>query len=156
MRQEFVKYILELMKKDKDVYFLTADLGMYILDPLKELPNFYNTGASEQAMLDIAIGLTYSGKKVICYSITPFILYRAFEAIRTYVDHEKLPIMLVGSGRDDDYKHDGFSHYAGDDSAILRQLKNINIYKPKDIKELADVIPTLLKFSKPNYLNLSK
>jgi len=156
MRQEFVEYILELMKNDGNVYFLTADLGMYILDPLKDLPNFYNVGASEQFMLDLAVGLTYSGKKVICYSITPFLLYRPFEAIRTYVSHENLPILLVGSGRDNDYEHDGFSHYAGDDSAILKQLPNINIYKPESNEELAEDMPRLLKFDKPNYLNLKK
>lgn len=156
MRQTFAKYLYDFLKKNPDAYFLTADLGMYIFDDVMKLPNAINTGASEQAMLDIAIGLAYDGKKVVCYSITPFLLYRPFEAIRTYLNHEKLPVLLVGSGRDDDYKHDGFSHYAGDDSDILGQLKNIEIYKPKDNEELAEIMPTLLKFNKPSYLNLSK
>jgi transketolase len=157
MRQTFAKLIYEAMKKDKDLYFLTADLGMYILDDLKrDFPTrFINVGASEQAMMDIAVGLTYADKKVITYTITPF-YYRAFETLRTYIDHEKLPVLMVSSGRDNDYEHDGFSHYAGDDGMIISTLKNIEIIKPKTKEELAGIIGRVLKFKQPTYLNLSK
>jgi transketolase len=53
----------------------------------------------------------------VVYSITPFVLYRPFEWIRNYLDHEKIPVKLVGGGRDKDYGYLGFSHWAEEDDA---------------------------------------
>lgn len=168
MRQQFAKLVHTAMEKNKNLFFLTGDLGMFVLDDLKkDYPSrFINCGAAEQAMLDIAVGLTYSGKNVICYSISPFILYRPFETIRTYINHENLPILLVGSGRDDDYKHDGFSHYAGDDWKLFEEgeglgdsegiLYKVQGYWPESEKQLADTLGSLLTFKRPAYLNLKK
>ncbi len=112
MRKEFAQALLGHAKRNKDVILLTGDLGFGTWDSFKEeLPEqFYNVGAAESAMMDIAVGLSLSGKLPFCYSITPFLIYRCFETLRTYIDHEKLNVKLIGSGRDNDYKHDGFSH----------------------------------------------
>jgi transketolase C-terminal domain/subunit len=92
-----------------------------------------------------------SGKRVVTYTITPF-YFRAFETLRTYINYENIPVLMVGSGRDDDYKA-GFSHYAGDDN-ILNMLKNIICLHPQedesyDLKEL-------IYSGKPVYLNLKR
>ena len=34
--------------------------------------------------------------------------------IRNYVNYEKIPVKLIGSGRDRDYEHDGISHWSDD------------------------------------------
>ena len=151
MRKEFADKLYELMQKDKDVYFVTGDLGYGIFDKIcQDFPErFINTGAAEQAMMGVAIGLTLKGKKVFVYSITPFLLYRAFEAIRTYINHEKIPVILVGSGRGNDYEHDGFSHYAGDDELFLQHFENI-----KRFTTFAD-LETLITEA-PCYLNLKR
>lgn len=157
MRKEFAKEIHKLMEKDKDVFFLTADLGMYVLDDLKkDFPQrFFNVGASEQAMLDIAVGLSLSGKKVITYTITPFYL-RAFEGIRTYINHEEYPILMTGSGRDKDYSHDGFSHDASDFKEILSTQKNIKQNYPKDIIEMTNCVQRWYSTSDPTFISLRK
>lgn len=139
MKKEFFDYMLDIMEENKNVYFLMAGLGYPRVEEfLQKYPErAFNTEASEQATLDIAVGLAYAGKIPVVYSITPFLLYRGFETIRTYINHEKLPIILIGAGRDDDYsKHDGFSHYAGDDIDFIKHFCNINSHWPKDIKEM--------------------
>ena len=151
MRKEFADKLYELMQKDENVFFVTGDLGYGIFDKIcQDFPErFINTGAAEQAMMGVAIGLTLKGKKVFVYSITPFLLYRAFEAIRTYINHEKIPVILVGSGRGNDYEHDGFSHYAGDDELFLQHFENI-----KRFTTFAD-LETLITEA-PCYLNLKR
>lgn len=158
MRQDFAQIIHDLMAKDKSLFFLTGDLGMYVLDNLKaDYPDrFINCGASEQAMTDVAVGLLYSGKKVICYSITPFILYRPFETHRTYFNHEKLPVLLVGSGRDTDYAHDGFSHDATDAMSIFCTLSNFRQYYPQDKTQLQESVMKWYTGSHPCFLSLKK
>ena len=151
MRKEFAEKLYDLMQKDKDIYFVTGDLGFGLFDKIcQDFPErFINTGAAEQTMMGVAIGLTLKGKKVFVYSITPFLLYRAFEAIRTYINHEKIPVILVGSGRGNDYEHDGFSHYAGDDELFLQHFENI-----KRFTTFAD-LETLITEA-PCYLNLKR
>lgn len=158
MRNEFFPYLYELMKKNPNIWALTGDLGYIGFNKIRdEMPDrFVNIGAAEQSLLDIAVGLALKGKKVFCYSITPFILYRAFETIRTYIDHEDIPVVLIGSGRKDDYKHDGFSHYAGDDKQFMKNFKNIISRWPIDTEDMQNIVDYAVVSSKPYYINLSK
>ena len=75
--------------------------------------------------------------------------------IRNYVDYEKLNIKLVGSGRDKDYSHDGISHWAEDDTAIISNcFKNISIYKPEILT--TELVKEVINSNKPCYLNLRR
>ena len=96
------------------------------------------------------------GIKPICYSITPFLLYRPFELIRNYLDHEEIPVKLVGGGRDDDYGYLGFSHWAKDDKKIMSCFENIVTLHPKNEKELEGSFSWYMGIDKPTYINLSK
>lgn len=158
MRGWFAYELCQQMKKNKDIILLTGDLGYKVFDTIREelSDQFYNTGAAEQAMMGIACGLAISGKIPIVYSITPFLLYRPFETLRTYVNHEKLSVILVGSGRDDDYKHDGFSHYAGDDKQIIKTLTNIRCHWPEAKEDIPELLEIVLKDNKPCYINLKR
>jgi len=152
-RKYFFDALYELMKKDKDIIFITADLGYFFADKIRdELPNqFYNVGAAEQAAVTIAVGLALSGKIPVVYTITPFLIFRPMEAIRLYVDHESISIILVGAGRGQDYAHEGFSHDASDHE-IMKQFKNINFIVPKNDFDLKEIIYS----GKPTYLNLKR
>jgi transketolase C-terminal domain/subunit len=121
MRKVFGRVMVDYMKDDLSLRLITADLGFGILDACRNMyPNrCYNTGAAEQLMIGIAIGMAENNIIPVCYSITPFLLYRPFEFLRNYVNYETIPVKLVGSGRDKDYSHDGISHWAEDDEQIL-------------------------------------
>jgi len=152
MREKFASDLYELMKKDDSIILITADMGFGLLDKIQnELPNqFYNVGAAEQVMINIAVGLSLGGKIPVVYTITPF-LFRAFETIRNYMNHEEIPVIMVGSGRDKDYETEGFSHDASDD-IILQQFKNIVHLHPTMEYNLSSIIYS----GKPVYLNLKR
>jgi transketolase len=114
----------------------------------------YNVGAAEQLMLGAAVGLTHNNKIPICYSITPFVIFRPYEYLRNYLNHENAPVKLVGAGRDKDYGHLGFSHWAIDDEAALSVFPNIKIFKPKDEAELSSMWQDYLYNDRPCYLNI--
>lgn len=158
MRKLFGSLIFDEMLKNPNIYLLTADLGFGVLDKCKETfsDRFYNTGAAEQLLIGIGIGLAESNKLPICYSITPFLLYRPFEFLRNYVNYENIPVKLVGAGRNKDYSHDGISHWADDDEQVLSSLPNIKIFKPSSENELIKILPEFLYSSQPSYLNLKR
>jgi transketolase len=150
--------LYQQMKKNKDIILITGDLGYLMFDSIKEeMPDqFLNTGAAEQAMMDIAVGVALSGKIPVVYSITPFLLYRPFETIRTYINHEKIPVIMLGGGRDDDYEHDGFSHFAGDDKQFMKLLSNIKSRWPIEKEDAVKLLQISLKGSDPYYINLRR
>lgn len=158
MRREFFVYLYELMKANENIWALTGDLGYIGFDRIREdfASRFINTGAAEQALLDIAVGLALEGKIPVVYSITPFLLYRPFETWRTYINHEKLHVIGIGSGRDDDYKHDGFSHYAGDDFSFMAPLENIIKWWPVDADEMKHALDQAIEGKRPYYINLKR
>jgi transketolase len=104
----------------------------------------------------MGIGIALEHKIPILYSITPFLLYRAFESLRTYINHEKIPVILVGSGRDKDYLHDGISHWAEDDEYIMANLKNIKRIYIHDKESINNILEEILKTEYPVYLNLKR
>lgn len=144
------------MSNDSRIFLITADLGYGILDDIRrDFPErAVNVGSCEQLMIGVAVGLANSGFVPVCYSITPFLLYRPFEMIRNYVNYEKLNIKLVGSGRDKDYSHDGITHWGEDDLMIMKCLSNISLLKPKELS--TEVFNNFISTSKPTYLNLSR
>lgn len=154
MRKKFANELYELMKEDKNIFLITADIGFGVLDKIKdELPKqFFNVGAAEQVMMDMAIGFALAGKIPIVYSITPFVLFRPFEAIRNYINYEQVPVIIVGCGRGSDYKTEGYSHNASDDKIIWESFKNILTLHPEEDLNLREIV----YMKKPVYLNLKR
>lgn len=158
MRKLFGELIAEAMRSDDRIWLLTGDLGFFVLDKAREeFPErFCNVGAAEQLMLGTAVGLAQSGKIPICYSITPFVIFRPYEYLRNYLNHELCPVKLVGTGRDREYGHLGFSHWAEDADKALDVFQNINRYVPKDETDLKNMWSEWLFSKNPAYINLSR
>ncbi len=158
LRRRFADEILKAMKTDKRIVIVAGDLGYRIWDQVREVypTRFFNVGAAEQAMIGVAVGLSLEGKIPIVFSITPFLLYRPFETIRNYVNHEKTHLILVGSGRNKDYFHDGFSHWAEEDREVMKLFKNIKSVWPESAEEVSKLVPKMLKGNGPWYINLKR
>ena len=158
LRALFAQAIYEEMFKNKKIWVLTNDLGYKMWDKIRaDFPNrFINPGAAEQAITGIAVGLALEGKIPIVYSITSFLLYRPFETIRNYINQEKLPVKLVGSGKDKDYFQDGPSHWATEDKKIMEILSNIQSVWLEKESQVNLVVKKMLKSKKPWYLNLRR
>lgn len=158
MRALFAHSIHEKMRQNKKIYVVVGDLGYKMWDTVrKDFPDrFINVGAAEQTLIGIGVGLALNGKIPIVYSITTFLLYRPFETIRNYINYEKIPVKLIGSGRNKDYIHDGISHWAEEDKQIMSIFKNIKSTWPDDIDEIPKLVNKMIKSNHPWYINLKR
>lgn len=158
MRYEFARLIYLKMKQNKKIWLVVGDLGYRMWDKIKnDFPDrFINVGASEQAMIGVGVGLALEGQIPIVYSITPFLLYRPFETIRNYLNHEKIPVKLVGSGRDRDYAHDGMSHWALEDRKVMSIFDSVKSFWPETAEELSSLVSQMIKDKNPWYINLRR
>lgn len=145
------------METNKDVWCLLGGVGYHVMDNIcKDFPErVIDCEASESAMVDIAVGLALSGKIPFVYAITPH-LYRAFEGIRNYINHEKIPVQLVGVGRDQDYGKLGFSHWAEDDKVIFKLFPHIVPQWPETKEMIPAMVERMARGDTPFYLNLTR
>lgn len=158
MRKEFVELLYNEMKTNEDIYVITGDLGYGLFDKIKDTypERFFNVGSSEMAMMGMAVGLAMEGKTPFVYSITPFAIYRPFEVIRNYLNHENIPVNIIGGGRDQDYGYLGFSHWAEDDKKIMTQFNNIANAWPETTENLKECLKYCLTKEHPTYINLKR
>ncbi len=165
-----IDLILEKISQGKNIALVTdagtpgiSDPGSLLISRIRnDFPDrFLNCGASEQAMMAMAVGLALEGKKPFVYSITTFLLLRPFEVIRTYINHEKIPVRLVGSGRDKDYIHDGISHWSEDIFKFFCNegdgiFGNITAYWPQQKEDIPDVVKKMIKINQPSFISLRR
>ena len=156
MRKEFAEFLYNEMACNENIHLITGDLGYGLWDRIKlDYPDrFHNVLSAEQLMIGAAAGMAMEGKIPVVYSITPFLLYRPFEFLRNYLHHEKIPVKLVGGGRDKDYGYLGFSHWAEEDLDIMNNLYSIELYKLNKLSK--SLLQEFLYNNKPSYINLKR
>jgi len=158
IRDAFFDELYEIAKKDRDVLFLTADMGAFSLERFKRnLPSQYiNVGVAEQNMISVAAGLCLGGKRVFVYAIAPFVTQRCYEQIKIDLVCMRLPVTIIGAGAGIVYNSDGFTHHATQDIAIMRTLAGLTILNPADSVTAAAALRIAYKSDSPVYVRIDK
>lgn len=158
IRDAFFDQLYDIAVKDRNVIFMTADMGAMSLEKFKKnLPGQYiNVGISEQNLVSVAAGLALTGKKVFAYAITSFITQRCYEQIRVGLCGMNLPVAIIGSGPGITYNSDGPTHHAIEDVAIMRVLPNLTILSPCDAVSASFAAKNSYESNRPVYVRLDK
>ena len=156
MRKQFFKTLCKLAEKDKDIIFLTGDLGYSFFEEFqKRFPKqFINCGVIEQSMVGIAAGLALAGKKPYVYSGIPFLVFRAYEQIRNDVCFNNLDVKLIGTFSSGFL---GFTHNLDlpeHEEDLLKRLPNLQTYYPRNEKDLETFLIKSHKTNQPTYLRV--
>ena len=137
MRDAFLNRLLQEMKQNLNIFFLSADFGAPLLDVVRrDFPDrFLNVGIAEQNLINVAAGLALEGFRVFTYAIAPFYL-RACEQVRINLSMlaqfrtMNLNLLAVGAGCS--YVIAGPSHHCFEDISIFRTLPGIEVISPSD------------------------
>ena len=148
MKTTFAKTLTELALKDKRIVLLTGDFCFGMFNQLKaERPlQYINCGVAEQSMVGIAAGMAIAGMRPVVYTITPFLVRRAYEQIVLDVDEQNLPVVLVGF---DDYPKDGPTH-----RCLVKLLKNTYWTQPTNGEDASYCLKDALARAKPSFIRL--
>jgi transketolase len=158
VRNAFIKAVSEIAEHDQRVVFLTGDLGFTVLEPLAEKlgDRFLNVGVAEQNMVGIATGLAEGGLIPFVYSIGTFASMRPYEMIRNGPLLHLLPVRIIGVGAGLDYGHNGVTHYALEDIAIMRVQPDMTIIAPADPAQAVAAARASLAIAGPIYFRIGK
>ena len=158
MRDTFVKTLIELAKRDKNIELVTGDLGFGVLKPFwEQLPDqFTNAGIAEQNMTAVAAGMAMEGKNVFTYSIGNFPTLRCLEQIRNDCAYHNANVKIVCIGGGFTYGPLGMSHQATEDIACMRALPNVAVMSPGDAAEARECTRALAAYQGTAYLRLGR
>lgn len=158
MRDTFVKTLIEIAKKDRNVCLVTGDLGFGVLKPFwEQLPEqFINAGIAEQNMTSLAAGMALEGKIVITYSIGNFPTLRCIEQIRNDCAYHNANVKVVCVGGGFVYGSLGMSHHATEDLSIMRALPDVTVLAPGDLIEAECATRAIYEHEGTCYLRLGR
>lgn len=158
MRNYFSKRITEWAQKDERIVLLSGDIGNRLFDKFKEScpGRFYNCGVAEANMVGVAAGMAMQGLRPVCYTIAPFLTYRAMEQIRVDLGYHHLPVILVGTGGGLSYASLGGTHHSCEELGMLRLIPGMNVAAPGDARELEMILSHSIESSSPSYIRIGK
>ncbi len=156
-REGFGEGLLEVARKNKFVYAVTADVAgsVGMSEFSKELPmQFVEVGVAEQNMVTVASGLAAAGKIPFAAAFAAFSPGRNWEQIRTTIAYNNLPVIVVGSHVGLGVGEDGATHQMLEDIALMRVVPNMQVIVPCDAIQAKKSVAALVSSKKPAYLRV--
>ena len=128
-RDAFIDTIFEQALKNRNIIFISADLGAKALDRFRsDIPDqFIHAGICEQNMMDVAAGLAQNGKIVFVYAMGPFVTVRCLDQIKVALASMHLPCCIIGNGVGYSYDDAGPTHYATEDVTCMRSIAGCEV-----------------------------
>jgi transketolase len=159
MRLAYGQALVKLGQTHPDVVVLSADVSnsdhSYMFQ--EAFPDrFVNTGIAEQSLVDVAVGLAYSGKIPFANTFAFLFATRALEMVRTHLCYGEANVKMMAAyaGLSDSY--DGPTHHSVTDLAIMRSLPNMTIVVPSDPVALTKLLPQVADWPGPAYFRNSR
>lgn len=158
MREAFSQSLVDLVKKNSNVYVLSGDHGYALFDSLRKVSpdHFINAGVAEQNMIGVGAGMAKTGLYPIMYGLSAFVPIRVLEQIKMDFCYENLPGLLIGDGAGVVYSHLGASHQSTEDVSALCGVPNISILSPADKHEFVACFKWAIEQKSTVYMRLGK
>ena len=157
MRAVYAECLAELMRKDRHVVLLDADLAKAsgTLGLRKEFPEqIFDCGVAEQNMASIAAGLSSYGFKPWIESFTPFATRRICDQIAISISYAKQNVKIVGTDPGVAAELNGGTHMSMEDIGVIRSIPGIVIFEPVDNTQLRTAMPVLNEYEGALYVRL--
>ena len=158
MRGQIIDSIFQRMANNLDVFFLTADMGINLVEKFEEKypDRFANVGIAEQNLIGVSAGLANLGYRPFAYTISNFAIHRCFEQIRNEIGIHDYPVTLLGTSTGYDNAPLGPTHHIIDEWGALKTIPEIDIYCPSSTAYAATLIDRILKAGRPAYVRIPK
>lgn len=159
MRKAYGEALVKLGQDNPDVVALSADVSnsdfSYMFQE-KFPERFFNVGIAEQALVDVAAGLAYSGKIPFANTFAFLFATRALEMVRTHLCYGEANVKMMAAyaGLSDSF--DGPTHHSITDIAIMRSLPNMTVIVPGDTVAVTKLLPQVAAWKGPVYFRLNR
>lgn len=158
MRKQFVKTIEAIFRKNKKIFLLLGDIGVFAFKNLinKEKNRAINIGILEQSTISFAAGMSKMGMIPVVHTIAPFITSRAFEQIKIDFGYQKLRGNFVTVGSSYDYSKLGCTHHCPEDVNLMKNIPGLQIVIPGSSYEFHQLFNQAYSNKSATYFRLSE
>lgn len=158
-REAYGETLVELAKEGKDVVVVDADLAASTTSSkLKEYDEnrFFDVGIAEQNMIDVAAGLSITGRIAYTASFAVFGVGRCYDQIRNTVCDSNLNVKICPTHAGITVGEDGATHEMLEDIAIMRTLPHMHVFVPADYYSAQAAIRLAAEIEGPVYVRLGR
>jgi transketolase len=157
MRNQFTKTVTEVFNKNKKIFLILGDIGVFGFQNLLEKKPIraLNIGILEQATISFAAGLSKIGFVPIVHTIATFMVNRAFEQLKLDFGYQKLNGNFISVGASYDYAALGCSHHCPEDINLMKNIPTMQIVVPGNGVEFNQLFNQSYKKKLPKYFRLS-
>jgi transketolase len=151
--------LVELADEGVDVVAVEADLSKSTTTAKlaeKYEERLFNVGIAEANMIDVAAGLSLSGKIAFTGSFAVFATGRAYDQIRNTVCYSNLNVKLSPTHAGISVGPDGGSHQMIEDLALMRVLPGMTVLVPADYESARAALRTAAMTPGPFYIRLGR
>ena len=106
-------------------------------------------------MIGMAAGLALRGRIPVCHALAPFLIYRAYEFVRTDVGIAHLPVKLSAWIAGFLSDGNGPTHQAIEDVALMRTIPGMTVFCPSDNDDMLRMLPEIWASPHPAYVRLN-
>ena len=157
MRDVFCNTLIKLMKSDKNIVVIDADLAKAdgTMPVRKAFPKrALDVGIAEQNMASIAAGLSSYGFKPYITTFTPFATRRICDQIAISIAYAKQNVKIIGTDPGISAELNGGTHMSVEDIGVLRSIPDMVIFEPVDAVQLEKALPVINAYDGPVYIRL--
>lgn len=151
--------LVRLAEHDSRIWVIDGDLadsnGAAAFAAAKP-ERFLAAGIAEQSMISMAAGMATCGARPWVFSFAAFLAYRAFDQVRVSVSQSRQPVALVGSHAGGCSGHNGKSHSAVNDVALMSSLPDVSVWAPAGPEDVRYAVDEIYREGRPAYLRLPR
>ncbi|MFC7395192.1 transketolase family protein [Scopulibacillus cellulosilyticus] len=158
-REAFGDEIVELGKKNKNIYVIDVDIAKSCktVNFIKQLPDQHiNVGIAEQNAAGLAAGLATTGKIPFVSTYAVFGSLRMAEQVRQEICYPNLNVKIACSHGGLTPANDGGSHQAVEDMGVLRSFPNMTVIMGADYYSTRKLVEQAAKIYGPVYLRFTR
>jgi len=158
-RAAYGETLVELYQEGLDVYAVDADLSNSTTTAAlaKVAPTHHlDVGIAEQNMIDVAAGLSLTGKTVFTGSFAVFGTGRVYDQIRNTVCYANLDVKIAPTHAGVSVGADGGSHQMIEDLALMQVLPRMRVLVPADYLSAKAAIRLAATTPGPFYIRLGR
>ncbi len=154
MRRQFGRTICDLAAIDPTLVLLYGDVFQEMSAFQERFPDrIFNVGICEQATISMAAGMALEGWQPVVYSLTPFLIERAFESWKMDVEMMNAPVIGIGYSS---YPSHGPSQTPLNPQVLLSCFSKIKSYFPSSSAETDAAMRAAHASSGPAIICLTK
>ncbi len=158
-RESYGKALAEFGAIYENLVVLDADLAAATKTGIfkKAFPDrFFNCGIAENNMIDVAVGLSLSGKIPFASSFAMFAAGRSYEQVRNSVGYAHTNVKIGATHAGITVGEDGATHQCNEDIALMRTIPGMTILNPADDTEARLAVEAAIQTEGPFYLRFGR